>query len=953
MTLPFWIAAVCIISIVVVFTFSFWESLITPTALVYIFLLFSVAFVIFFFIKQILTILAYIAYAVFALICLMALVTICKDIHNIYIYKLYRNIQNRRRQPQIDEQRRRDSEQATLRRQERRERELREAQERRERELREAQERQERELRESFSQLLKSIEHLIEKTKKITQRIYWESYEEGSQFHTTLIGVLLTLKIKNEETQNEKSLLRNDLSILLVKYSRFNFLVAKNRNLLLEQLQEEQQKSLCLPWEAIETKSLALREKALSELSGVKEDMSSIMEANKTIYNFATSFDELETEITTINASYLPERVEGLKQVESQCRKHVGILESKLSEIEKSGQSNSEVVNAIHLQISSTKKSFNERKEKHEQRGVSLCREFIHTPSFDAAGFILARNLEWFELPIRMLALGSTGSGKSMFLEMALYPLYLTIAKQASNDNASNDNSTCSLRVMLFDVDGDLLPILDGVGISSSKRYLLNPYDVRDEQYGFVGWDIAKDLNSRRAIRRFTEIIIPDEKNTENASSHFNKLIRNILQVVMIRLRDKKRDSWTLYEALFRVFNKDLLENDLKQGAIHYDGLYEAVFAREEHGQDSISTIWARLQDLLDIAALWHKRKKKISVREWLETSNVLALGWQGDSSNAISRLNQAIIQVFADIVERELPQVPYPTTTVVIDEATLLAPLPGVDKLFTYGRKKGVSVYIAFQSIPEALDKFGEGTIKAILGQCDVKALLRTNCSDTAKWMAERCGEEMKDDYLTDISFGDSEQQSTGKTITVASSSSIGKSKTISESMTDPEPYQKIIARQSGDVEKISASRGIVPDYWDSDLNLSASDSIQEQHSQADANSSVKQFGKSRNISVRQQRQRHPRVEYTEFLDLQRTTPETGVSGVIIAPDLMTERSNSYRVTLNPDIISRIRLPRSNSQGFILRNEDETEDIIKAAYNELKTEILHEQQNLSADDWL
>lgn len=718
-------------------------------------------------------------------------------------------------------------------------------------------------------------------------------------------------------------------------------------------------------------------------------------------------------------------------------------------------------IDTIKTEILKHSASLSTRLKEHRASVSAVYTEKLQPPSVAAAGFIMARNLEWFELPVRMLAIGSTGAGKSMFLEMALYPIYKEISRLGRLEPESRLKET-QTRVLIFDVAGDTLPFIDSAGVQPKQRFFLNPYDERGAESGFVGWDAAKDLTSRDAIVRFTEILLPDEENA--TSNHFNRLVRQVLQLVMIVLQEEKKDDWSLYEALFVATHMETLEYFLEKEIYGYRDLKTAVFGRAEHGSDVFSTMQGRLSDLKRIAALWQQRKGKISIREWLNTSSVLALSRLGGKSIAMDRLNQALIQLFADITEVESPNVNHLTTTVVIDEATLLSPLPGVSDLCIYGRKKGVSVYLAFQSIPEAIEKMGEGSLKAMLGQCDIVALLRTSCRDTAAWMSQRCGEYQKEEYLFDITLGESVQDSetfttgenqsvargqsktqttgttdtkswnktntnsvsqavsegttdtVGNTYSQGQSYSLGKSQNIGTSNTVGRSASKNFNRTTGkgrnwghtfaegwrdgegwfgwgfgndthtdsdqfggnknwsksnghsSTENTSQSRNqgqsasqtqsvnkgtstnrsratnqsktnttsqSVAYSEGGSYSVNQSESTGESETQtigsSQSTSTGQQRGRSRSVTMRQQREYRPRVEETEFLDQHHATKRSGMSGVIIARDLETERNVLHRVNLAPTVVDKVR-PRpkeSGVKGFIMRASQKTERMV------------------------
>ena len=535
---------------------------------------------------------------------------------------------------------------------------------------------------------------------------------------------------------------------------------------------------------------------------------------------------------------------------------------------------------------------------------------FLSTPNPLQAGFVGTRSLMWHELPAHVFAIGTTGRGKSMFLEMVFGPWFYAVARRV------HSGWKPPLRMFIFDVDGEVLPICEGVGIPSSNRFFLNPYDARGEGDGFIGWAAGRDLISFRHISRFVKILFSEQhegRRNQGTSDHFVKQARPIMECIMAHLQRCHGTEWDLHDAFTILFDYDRLVGILREAPAPFNHIYRGVFDREEHGQDTISTLWGQVGELREIAALWHARTRRGSLREWFGTSGIFTISQQGGDSEGLKRLNQAFTQLLSDIVVKELPEAEI-NTACIFDEMVRLWPIQGVPKLFTNGRKKGVICCGAFQNVREAEDKIGEGAIDSLIDQSDIVAMLGTNSRYTAEFNSKRCGDEEIDEYLIDVSFGSSDQSSTTKT----TSESRGTTESTGE--TDQKGWSKASnwGSQWTSGSNGSSNSGSSGGQSSTSGSTSVTTTKGTQLTNGTSEAHGEQQGTNRSVTMRQQRRQKPRLEPTFWLDIPKTSRYTGMTGVIEVLDPATQQKRRRMVTISPELLDAVRPERTESLGFI-----------------------------------
>jgi len=76
-----------------------------------------------------------------------------------------------------------------------------------------------------------------------------------------------------------------------------------------------------------------------------------------------------------------------------------------------------------------------------------------------------------------------------------------------------------------------------------------------------------------------------------------------------------------------------------------------------------------------------------------------------------------------------------------ILDELPSLPPITSLMTLFPEGRKYGAAITIAFQSVAQLRDKYGEEGVHIITGQTSTQLIMSVGDHPTATWAVELCG--------------------------------------------------------------------------------------------------------------------------------------------------------------------------------------------------------------------
>jgi len=316
------------------------------------------------------------------------------------------------------------------------------------------------------------------------------------------------------------------------------------------------------------------------------------------------------------------------------------------------------------------------------------------------------------------LAAGAVGSGKSITLQLLM------------QDTVRHVRPGSGKRAFIFDANRDAFSQLVGMGVPHSSINILNPFDAR-----CVSWHLALDINSEADAESLAEILIPKEEKEEPIWRDWSvELLKGVVECFNITAPH----AWELRDIVLATETESALRMVLCSvpDTVHYT----EVLRNEKLAQNIIATLRARMRKYRTIAALWHQANGRVSLDDWLHGNSILLLGKDNKAKEGLSALNRLLFkrtqQLLLDQPAQSL------NTFVIFDEIASIGKLDGLRELCEEGRKRGVSVAIAFQSYAQLKEVYGNDVTESITGQFENKAILRLNDDVTSEWASKLIGE-------------------------------------------------------------------------------------------------------------------------------------------------------------------------------------------------------------------
>lgn len=316
-------------------------------------------------------------------------------------------------------------------------------------------------------------------------------------------------------------------------------------------------------------------------------------------------------------------------------------------------------------------------------------------------------------------AIGSTGSGKTMLLRLLMQSVIPRI-KEGSDS-----------RALIYDAKADILPILDGMGVTAPV-WILNPFDERSS-----AWEMGVDVTAPATAQQIATILISPSKN--ESQPFFTDAARALLTGVMISFMKRSPGKWLLSDVIHATRTRQTLVEVLS-ATQETKYLIEQYLDEGITANNILSSLATKLQPFEFIAAAWDRAESRISLREWLSSDSILVLGNDEAVRSALDSINRVI---FRRIVELTLAESESATrrTWFFLDELRQAGALDGLNNLLTAGRSKGACVVLGAQDIEGLREVYGENKANELLGLCGHKALLRLDSPVTAKWASELFG--------------------------------------------------------------------------------------------------------------------------------------------------------------------------------------------------------------------
>lgn len=335
------------------------------------------------------------------------------------------------------------------------------------------------------------------------------------------------------------------------------------------------------------------------------------------------------------------------------------------------------------------------------------------------------------------LVAGTTGSGKTVLLNMLMGSVLPTIGKRRANGEPYDR------RALVYDAKADMLSTLHG--IADCRIVTLHPFDERG-----AAWDIAKDITTPAAALQAAILLIPEERH--GASNPFFTLAaQNILRGVMLSFLQTVGEDWTLRDVVLTLRFEERLRQVLEKIP---DGraIIDQFFQAGEAFQGVRATIATKMAPFELIAAAWDRAALKVSLHDFIEGEFILVLGNDETTRTALDAMNRVLFQRLSELILAGADTLTR-QTWIVLDEVREAGRLDGLSRLMTKGRSKGACVALGFQAIEGMREVYGQNIADEITGLCNNKAILRLESPTSAQWASDLFGKTEEMDRRVSVS--------------------------------------------------------------------------------------------------------------------------------------------------------------------------------------------------------
>jgi hypothetical protein len=341
--------------------------------------------------------------------------------------------------------------------------------------------------------------------------------------------------------------------------------------------------------------------------------------------------------------------------------------------------------------------------------------------------------LPFFAATGHFLAVGTTGSGKTITIKLLLNSIIRSIGISGSNH-----------RAILFDAKRELYAYLLKLGIHQSLIHSLNPFDRRGAR-----WNIAGDVTTDTQAVQLSHSLIPMPED-KGDNSYFGDTAREIFAGVIQSFnylsdqqeaQGKPRIDWRLRDLVLAVRYEEVMIHLLKKCPETRHIIKKHFFSREI--KSVLSTLGTAISAFNGVAALWEYAPYSIDLKKWAydPDGSIIILGYDKEQSAALDPINQVIFRRLSDIVVNQSNS-NQRRTWFFLDELRLISRgLPGLFELINMGREKGACCVLGVIDIKGLMKSLGEDTAEEITGLCDNVAGLRTRSAPTAEWLANMFG--------------------------------------------------------------------------------------------------------------------------------------------------------------------------------------------------------------------
>lgn len=365
------------------------------------------------------------------------------------------------------------------------------------------------------------------------------------------------------------------------------------------------------------------------------------------------------------------------------------------------------------------------------------------------AAFFGGRYLPAEETTKHFLAVGTTGSGKTVVLRLLMQSVLPQIGLGQDT------------RAILYDAKQDLMSIL-GAYLNPECIRTSHPFDERG-----LSWCLWRDVQEPRTAVEIAFTLIPREHESQ---PFFADAARHLMYGVMISFMSSGRE-WMFADLVRALRSKRILKQVLRKHPYTREliGLY---FRDERLFSNIMSTIATKMMAFETIAAAWETAKGSFSLEDWLTEEYALLLGSAHTSRAAIEAINRCIFKRACDLT-LNLPDSFSRSNWFFLDEVSSAGKHDSLVSLLKEGRSKGARVVLATQSLSGMRDPkmYGPHVTDEILGLVGNRFIGRIEDPETAEWLSRLFG----DQEIVQITRGHTSSSGSGN-----SSSSVSRSASI-----------------------------------------------------------------------------------------------------------------------------------------------------------------------------
>ncbi|MFO1458719.1 MAG: type IV secretion system DNA-binding domain-containing protein [Verrucomicrobiota bacterium] len=349
--------------------------------------------------------------------------------------------------------------------------------------------------------------------------------------------------------------------------------------------------------------------------------------------------------------------------------------------------------------------------------GKNLRKRKIESSPEKAGYFWAGESLPFEEACKHFVSIGSTGSGKSITLNLLILSV---ISKMGRRDGVRR-------RALIYDPKSDLGSFVAAIQPGVPIR-IMNPLDKR-----FNPWDIAADVTGETEAFEFASVLIPrsERENSPYFSDVARSLVAGVIKRFIATAAPAERMRWTLRDLVLACESTQRL-----RAALDYEGTRHLL----EHFQPDNARNFAGVKSTLDntmnlyrpIAALSDAAKSPpVSIKRWIqEEESVLILGNHEAAREATDTLNRLLFrQLSKSLIDRQ-GRIEGDETWVFLDEVREAGVLGGLRQLLLRGRSKGVSVAMSLQDVEGMYAAYGRHEGAEIVGAAQNVAILHLNPS-------------------------------------------------------------------------------------------------------------------------------------------------------------------------------------------------------------------------------